>query len=132
MRREGSRRISPSCRSWPRAPLRIAWHEPTRFRIWAARAWCSPHRRCCIVRGANGQQLAYVYYENEPGRRIRPQNEAILWCRSQNYSPVRSTYFSVGTKLLKMEKQLWQPLSPKLESSPYSSAESRSSSMTPG
>lgn len=33
---------------------------------------------CFIVRDADGQQLAYVYYENEPGRRIRPQNEAIL------------------------------------------------------
>jgi hypothetical protein len=24
---------------------------------------------CFIVRDANGQQLAYVYFENEPGRR---------------------------------------------------------------
>jgi endo-1,4-beta-D-glucanase Y len=24
---------------------------------------------CFVVRDANGQQLAYVYYENEPGRR---------------------------------------------------------------
>jgi hypothetical protein len=24
---------------------------------------------CFIVRDANGQQLAYVYYEEEPGRR---------------------------------------------------------------
>jgi len=24
---------------------------------------------CFIVRDADGQQLAYVYYENEPGRR---------------------------------------------------------------
>ncbi len=24
---------------------------------------------CFIVRDANGQQLAYVYYESEPGRR---------------------------------------------------------------
>ena len=24
---------------------------------------------CCIVRDANGQALAYVYYEEEPGRR---------------------------------------------------------------
>jgi hypothetical protein len=24
---------------------------------------------CFIVRGANGQALAYVYYEQEPGRR---------------------------------------------------------------
>jgi hypothetical protein len=26
-------------------------------------------RRCFIVRDANGQALAYVYYEQEPGRR---------------------------------------------------------------
>jgi endo-1,4-beta-D-glucanase Y len=24
---------------------------------------------CFLVRGANGQQLTYVYYESEPGRR---------------------------------------------------------------
>jgi len=30
------------------------------------------------VRGANGQQLAYVYYENEPGRRIRPKFELVI------------------------------------------------------
>ena len=29
-------------------------------------------RRCFIVRDANGEALSYVYYENEPGRRIAP------------------------------------------------------------
>jgi len=28
-----------------------------------------PTPNCFIVRDADGQQLAYVYYENEPGRR---------------------------------------------------------------
>jgi hypothetical protein len=28
-----------------------------------------PDRRCFIVRDANGQALAYVYFEDEPGRR---------------------------------------------------------------
>ena len=32
---------------------------------WTAEV--TPH--CFIVRDADGQQLAYVYYENEPGRR---------------------------------------------------------------
>ena len=27
------------------------------------------HRKCFIVRDANGQALAYVYFEEEPGRR---------------------------------------------------------------
>jgi hypothetical protein len=27
-------------------------------------------RRCLIVRDANGQTFAYVYFEDEPGRRI--------------------------------------------------------------
>jgi hypothetical protein len=29
-------------------------------------------RRCFIVRDANGQALAYVYFEEEPGRRPTP------------------------------------------------------------
>jgi hypothetical protein len=29
----------------------------------------SPRPACYVVRDANRQQLAYVYYENEPGRR---------------------------------------------------------------
>jgi hypothetical protein len=28
---------------------------------------------CFIVRDADGQQLAYVYFENEPGRRSAPK-----------------------------------------------------------
>jgi hypothetical protein len=36
-------------------------HEPT----WTAEL--TPN--CFIVHDADGQQLAYVYYENEPGRR---------------------------------------------------------------
>jgi hypothetical protein len=27
---------------------------------------------CFVVRDQNGQQLAYVYFKNEPGRRQRP------------------------------------------------------------
>jgi hypothetical protein len=27
------------------------------------------HKTCFIVKDMNGQRLAYVYYENEPGRR---------------------------------------------------------------
>ena len=37
-------------------------------------------RRCFIVRDANGQALAYVYFEEEPGRRsaakLRTRDEA--------------------------------------------------------
>ena len=34
---------------------------------WGRTAEVTPN--CFIVRDANGQQLAYVYYESEPGRR---------------------------------------------------------------
>ena len=63
--------------------------------LTAARRWQAPQRRaegtpwfveetdaCFIVRDANGQALAYVYFEEEPGRRAaarppaHPRNEA--------------------------------------------------------
>jgi len=31
--------------------------------------WVLPRAVCFIVRDANGQALAYVYFEEEPGRR---------------------------------------------------------------
>jgi hypothetical protein len=32
--------------------------------------WCADEQEACfIVRDANGQALAYVYFEDEPGRR---------------------------------------------------------------
>jgi len=44
----------------------LAMPEPRRFPPpWTA----EPTPNCFIVRDADGQQLAYVYYENEPGRR---------------------------------------------------------------
>jgi hypothetical protein len=30
---------------------------------------------CFVVRDANGQQLAYVYFEDEPGRRAAAQRD---------------------------------------------------------
>jgi hypothetical protein len=37
--------------------------------IWLAAPDPKLDRRCFIVRDANGQALAYVYFEEEPGRR---------------------------------------------------------------
>jgi hypothetical protein len=37
--------------------------------IWLAAPDPKLDRRCYIVRDANGQALAYVYFEQEPGRR---------------------------------------------------------------
>ena len=37
--------------------------------IWLAAPDPKLDRRCYIVRDANGQALAYVYFEEEPGRR---------------------------------------------------------------
>ena len=32
--------------------------------------WCFEQREACfVVRDHNGQQLAYIYFEDEPGRR---------------------------------------------------------------
>ena len=45
--------------------------EPRRFPTpWSAEE-ADPEldRRCFVVRDANGQALAYVYFEEEPGRR---------------------------------------------------------------
>jgi hypothetical protein len=39
---------------------------------------------CFIVRDSNGQQLAYVYFENEPGR--RGQAECLLCRNGSNWT----------------------------------------------
>jgi hypothetical protein len=35
-----------------------------------ARRFPAPWTACFVVRDHNGQQLAYVYFEDEPGRRL--------------------------------------------------------------
>src|SRR5215469_12825438 len=48
---------------------------------WSAEA--TPN--CFVVHDANGQQLAYVYYENELGRRCSPKDEARRIAATQQY-----------------------------------------------
>jgi len=53
--------------------LSVVWCSTTSCR-WVRRTTTVGRRRelndaCFVVRDANGQQLAYVYFENEPGRR---------------------------------------------------------------
>jgi hypothetical protein len=47
--------------------------------------WCADEQEACfIVRDANGQALAYVYSEEEPGRRVR---RGALRPRSRAHTP---------------------------------------------
>jgi hypothetical protein len=40
-----------------------------------------------VVRDANGQQIAYVYFENEPGRTVREKNVIKKHFRKLMHSP---------------------------------------------
>ena len=53
-------------RRCPDGPATSCRHGPSR------KAGAKLDRRCFIVRDANGQALAYVYFEEEPGGARRP------------------------------------------------------------
>ena len=47
----------------------MARHSPTPRRFPSPWSVDDYNSACFIVRDANGQQLAYIYFEDEPGRR---------------------------------------------------------------
>ena len=57
--------------------------------------WAIEHAECFIVRDAIGQALAYVYFEDEPGRRsadVRFKATAVIGCFSSETARSRMTH----------------------------------------
>ena len=54
---------------------------------------------CFIVRDADGQQLAYVYYESEPGRRSANCKCALdaMWLPDNTVSEIEKTHKQSGS-----------------------------------
>ena len=64
----------PGSRTPPAPPIRCAAHRAWPCKLIPARRFPPPwsveeQPACFVVRDSNGQQLAYVYFEEEPGRR---------------------------------------------------------------
>jgi len=59
----------PTLRSEAALPARERYHRCMTERRFPAPWSAEPQPNYYVVRDADGQQLAYVYFENEPGRR---------------------------------------------------------------